>query len=78
MKTAEEILENSANNLGYSDAYNMFWICSDNDEVEVVNQTVLSCMQTYAEQFKPKWISVEERLPEYSKKVIVARPNNLF
>lgn len=27
-------------------------------------QKAIEAMQEYAEQFKPKWISVEERLPE--------------
>lgn len=34
---------------------------------------VLKAMQSYADQFKPKWISVDERLPERNKNVLVMR-----
>lgn len=43
----------------------------DLDEDGLVSKVIIPCMQEYADQFKPKWISVEDELPEEGELVIV-------
>jgi len=50
MKTAQEIIED----------YDFFFNCHG----ENTDRHVLSAMEEYADQFKPRWISVEKELPE--------------
>jgi len=45
--TKEEILDTRAENIGYSNSYNMFWLGNDPG---VINQLVLASMQYYADQ----------------------------
>ena len=35
----------------------------------------IGAINEYAEQFKPKWIPVSERLPEYNGSFLIAVPN---
>ena len=56
MKTKEEVLGN-----------NLFYSVEEIEKLRKTNvilQRTLVAMDVYAEQFKPKWIPVSERLPE--------------
>lgn len=57
MKTAEAILNEKVN-------FQCDMNGKDDLRVAVLREDAISSMEEYAEQFKPKWISVEERLPE--------------
>lgn len=60
MKTAEEIMQQAAENLGWQ-SFNSMLYCEESDVIENI---VLDRIEQYADQFKPKWISVEGELPE--------------
>lgn len=62
MKTKEEIL-NRAFTANISE--------SELTEIKPNWQIIFDAMETYAEQFKPKWISVAERLPEKNCHILV-------
>lgn len=59
MKTKEEILENRRNSPKFS------------TNQQFSKDQIILAMEEYADQFKTKWVSVEERLPEEGKNVIV-------
>lgn len=59
-KTAEEILEISAGNLGYNSIYDMFWVGAEDEGAEVIESTVLSCMESYANQFRAQQTPVPD------------------
>ena len=61
MKTAEEILIDRFPNAKELDWFNPIQVC----------------MEEYATQFKPQWISVEERLPDNIDNVL-AYNNNMY
>lgn len=59
MKTAEEILEQVYPLIKCSDTG---WNISRN--------TVIEAMNIHSDQFKPKWISVDEHLPPFNESII--------
>lgn len=71
MKKADEIIIQYANRVYEHQANEaaFYCTCADfqmSDCVDMLNE--------YAEQFKPKWISVEERLPDGQEEVLVYMP----
>lgn len=60
MKTFKEILQEGVE--GYP-----FRTCLEN----LSDEQILEDVETYAEQFKPKWISVSELLPKNSSSVLI-------
>jgi hypothetical protein len=64
MKTAEEILQ----------GYNQFR--DDTFGLYIPKEEVIEAMVAYASQFRPKWISVNDRLPDKHELVIVTNEND--
>lgn len=63
MKSAEEILSESS---GWTIEELRESVINDDfvNNMVISAEEVIEAMEAYAEQFKPKWISVTERLPE--------------
>lgn len=62
MKTKEEILENRRNSPKFS------------TNQQFSKDQIILAMEEYADQFKTKWVSIEERLPEYGQSVYTYSP----
>ncbi|HEY8937069.1 MAG TPA: DUF551 domain-containing protein [Cyclobacteriaceae bacterium] len=76
MKSKEEILDDkiqeqngryTSSVLPTNSTVESFKIRFADDEKEFIH----SVMEYYADQFRPKWISVEERIPDSDRKVLV-------
>ena len=59
MKTAEELL------IEYGRGDVPF-----DENVTMCYPAIISAMEEYASQFKPQWVSVEERLPEIDQEIV--------
>lgn len=68
MKTYQRILQEELQKEGYVNAQNLIV----NAGSHCVEQVFEDTTKRYANQFKPKWISVEERLPNHFNPVIGA------
>lgn len=62
MKTAEEIQDEYAQSKGYDNFY-----CLLKDDLRASDLHVRKVQELYADQVKTKWISVEERTPEFGE-----------
>lgn len=68
VKSAEEILDNTAANFGGTDFYTMVWEYGTPDEVKLC---VLNAMETYASQFKTNPIEViKNRIKELEDEIV--------
>jgi len=61
MKTADQVLDTKE------------FSFSDSHEIEILREDCIEAMQQYAEQFKPKWISVTESLPKPGTDVLILK-----
>lgn len=75
MKSKEDILVDAFNEVGnFASIDDVIDGFSQDPDTSII--IALDAMQSYADQFRPKWISVEEGLPDFDVPVLVFGENN--